>query len=200
METIITKEELSKFKKIKGEVTGDCIKNDLDFILKKEGEEGLKRVEMVMGKLGFPIDRAKLKLTDIYPLSFPVTLIVVVKRLFNYNKKDLENMGRMEAKISSTIIRLFMKYFVSFDMLANNAQKMWEEHYKIGNLRVIDHSRNKGYVHFRIENFKAHVFICHVLGGYFAGLLEMIVGKKVTVEEVKCEHRGDAYHELHLTW
>ena len=200
METIVSKEELDSIRKIKGEVTGDCIKNDLDYVFKKEGKEGLERVESVMANLGFLVNHKKLRVTDIYPVAFPITLIMVIKRLFNYSENDLEKMGRLEARISSTIIRLFMKHFISLNVLANNAQKMWGEHYKMGNISVIEQNAEKGYVYLKIENFKTHIFICHVLGGYFAGMLEVIVGKKVTVKEIKCENKGDEYHEFHFNW
>ncbi len=199
MEQIISKEELDDIKKVKGEVTGDCLKNDLDFVIKKGGKDTLRKIEETMAQSGFPIDYKKMKLTDIYPASFPVALIIIIQRMFNYNEKDLEEMGRVESKISSTIIRLFMKYFISFDMLAKNAQRIWREHYKMGDISVTDYDKN-GHVRFKIENFNTHVFICHVLRGYFAGLLEMIVGKKVTATEPKCVHKGNAYHEFLMKW
>jgi len=200
MEEIILKEELDNIKKTQGEVTGDCIKNDLDFVLKKEGKEGLKGVEDAMAKAGYPINYKKLGLTDIYPAAFPVALIIIIKRLFNYDENDLEKMGRVEARISSKMIRAFLKYFVSLSLLANNAQRMWRAHYKMGDFNVTDYDIKKGYVRFRIENFKTHVFICQVFKGYFAGFLEMIVGKKTTGEETKCTFKGDDYHEFLIKW
>jgi len=197
---MISEEELDKIKKTQGKATGDCIKNDLDFVLKKEGKEGLRRVEDAMAKLGYPINYKKLGLTDIYPAAFPVALIIIIKRLFNYDENDLEKMGRMEARISSRMIRTFLKYFISLDLLANNAQRMWRAHYKMGDFKVTGYDVKKRYVCFRIENFKTHVYTCQVLKGYFAGFLEMIVGKKTTAEETKCVHRGDEYHEFLIRW
>jgi predicted hydrocarbon binding protein len=200
MEQIISKEKLEEIKNIKGEVTGDCLKNDLNFILEKEGHEALGKIEAAMENIGYPIKHKDIKLTDIYPIAVPVALIIIIQKTFNYSEADFEEMGRVEAKISSNIIRLFMRYFISFDMAVNNVQRMWRTHYKIGNVSIPDHDRKKGYAVLRIENFKTHIFICQVLKGYFSAAVELVVGKKVTCEETKCIHKGDDYHEFLLRW
>lgn len=200
MEEIISKEKLKEIKQIRGEVTGDCLKNDLSFVLKKEGEEALKKIEEAMKEIGYPIEYKKIKLTDLYPVAAPIALIIIIQKLFNYNDNQLEEMGRMESKISSSIIRLFMKFFISLDVAAKNAQRMWKEHYKFGKLSIPEHNHKEKYVILRLEDFKTHIFICQVLRGYFSGVLEMIVGEKVVSEETKCIYRGDEYHEFIFKW
>ncbi|MCK4240082.1 MAG: hypothetical protein KAX30_00535, partial [Candidatus Atribacteria bacterium] len=63
---------MEEIKNIEGEVTGDCLKNDLDFVLKKEGKEALERVEAAMEKIGYPIKHKDIRLTDIYPVAVPI--------------------------------------------------------------------------------------------------------------------------------
>ncbi len=200
MEEIISKEKLEEIKKTKGEVTGDCLKNDLNFVLEKEGKEALEKIEEIMKGLGYPIEHKNIKLKDIYPAAVPVVLIVVIQKFFNYNDTQLEEMGKVESKISSSIIRLFMKFFISLDVAAKNAQRMWREHYKFGKLSIPEYNRKEKYAILRVEDFKTHIFICRVLKGYFSGVLEMIVGEKVTSEETKCIYRGDEYHEFLFKW
>jgi len=198
MEQIISKEELEEIKNIKGELTGEVLKNDLDFVLQKEGEGALERVKVAMENVGYPIN--DIKLTNLYPLAMGATLIIVIKKIFSYGTAELEEMGRMEAKISSHLIRIFMRYFISLSMVVNNVQRMWQEYYKVGRVSMPDYDTKKGYAIFRIENFKAHIFLCQLLGGYFAATLELIVGKKVSPQETKCVHKGDEYHEFLLKW
>ncbi len=202
MPSIISKEELEEFSKVKGNVTGACILSDLEFILRKEGEKGLKRLEDTLANLGYPLKYSEIKrnLTTLYPLTWAVVLIVTIKRLFNYNDKDLKEMGEAEAKISSLIIRLFMRYFVSFEKAAKEAPRMWREHYKVGDLKIVEHDKEKKYVVLRIENFAPHPLILKVLKGYFAGIIKMIVGKDVDSKETKSPFKGDGYCEFLLTW
>ncbi len=58
---IIPDEELKKIKEIKGEAIGASLKEDLQFILKKEGPEGLKKVEEELKKLGYSLKLAEIK-------------------------------------------------------------------------------------------------------------------------------------------
>ena len=200
MEQIISKEELDEIKKIKGEITGDCIMNDFDFILKQKGGDGLKKIEDAMAGAGYPIKRKDIKLTELYPVGADIVLVVSVGKIFNYGEKEFEKMGRTQAKISSKIIRTFMRYFISIDRVAKEGQRMWNQHYKFGEVRLPEYDEKKKYAILRIENFRTHPFICPIFKGYFADILEIIIGKDVSCEETKCVHRGDEYHEFIFKW
>ena len=58
---MIPKEEIERIKSIPGEAMGASLKEDLRFILIKEGEEGLKRVEEELEKLGYPLKHNEIK-------------------------------------------------------------------------------------------------------------------------------------------
>ena len=45
MEEIISKEKLDELMKIKGEVKGIAMRENMNFILKEEGSEGVKKLE-----------------------------------------------------------------------------------------------------------------------------------------------------------
>ena len=66
MEEIISKEEINELMSLKGEVKGTGIKTHGGFILKEEGEEGLKRLEETMVNLGYPIEFKKVRATTLY--------------------------------------------------------------------------------------------------------------------------------------
>ncbi len=200
MEKTFTEEELVELRKIEGEITGDCIMLDFDFILEQKGEKELKKIEDAMAEAGYTVNHKNIKRTALYPVGALVALDIAVSKIFNYKEKDFEKMGRTEAKISSMLIRAFMRYFVSIDMAARNAQRMWEAHYKFGNLKITEYDKKKRYAIVRIENFRTHPFLCYVFKGYIAAILEMIIGKDPVCRETKCIHRGDEYHEFILSW
>ncbi len=199
MEQIISKEELEELMRIEGETRGMSIKGEADFILKEEGEEGLKKLEETVANLGFPIKFNEVKSMDFYPLYVEAVMLVAIKKLFNYDEKKFQEMGRFESKLS-LIIKLFIKYFVSLERAIKVAPRMWRENYTVGNLKVAEFDEEKKYALLRIENFRFHPLHCQDLKGYFSGVIQMIVGKPVTCQEMKCIHRGDEYHEFLMKW
>jgi predicted hydrocarbon binding protein len=200
MEPIISKEELDKLMKLKGKLRGISFKTQADFILKKEGEEALRRLEDAMAKLGYPLKYKKIRSTDFYPLGLLAVNMIAIKSLFNYNDKKFQEMGSVEAKTSSLVIRLFMRHFCSLNMMVKEAPKMWREHYTVGNLKILKHDKEKRFVIIRLENFFCHPLVCQDLVGYFSSILQMVIGKEISCEEAKCVHRGDEYHEFLLKW
>ena len=197
MEEIITKQEFEELMKLKGETRGVGFQTEAKFILKEEGEEGLKKLENEMTRLGFPYD--KIKTMEFYPMGLLAVALVVIQRLFNYDENKFQEMGKFESK-SSLIIRLFMKYFASLERVAKESEKMWRNYYTVGNLKVTELDKDKKYVIVRIENFSLHPILCQVLIGYYVSIVKMVVKSEVTCQEVKCVHKGDEYHEFLLKW
>ena len=199
MEQVISKEEVDKLMKIKGEVRGIAIKSYANFVLKEEGKEGLKKLEEAMAKIGYPIKYRDVKLTSFYSLGLEAITLTAIKRLFNYDDKKFQEMGRFESR-TPIVIRLFMKYFVSIEMTVKKASKMWRKYFTVGNLRVVKLDREKRYAILRIENFHFIPILCENLKGYIASIIEIVIKEKTTCEETKCIHRGDEYHEFLVKW
>lgn len=197
MEEIISKEEFDELMKVKGEVRGASFKTEAEFVLKEEGKEGMEILEDVMTKLGHPYK--EIKMMDFYPLGLEAVMLLAIQRLFNYDDKKFQEMGRTEAKVSF-IIRLFMKYFVSIDKVLKEVSKMWRKYYTVGDLKVTELNEEERYVILRLENFCLHPILCQSLIGYFPSVLQMVVGGETSCEETKCVFRGDDYHEFLLKW
>ncbi len=197
MEQIISKEELEEFKKIKGEVKGVALKENMEFILKEEGRGNLEKLEKILADFGCPITYKNLKEMIFYPLWYDAVLLTVIERLFNYDDKKFQEMGRFEPKISF-IIRIFMKYFISLERAAREAPKIWRQTFTVGDLEVVKLDESSGVL--RLQNYRLVPVQCQVLKGYFASVLGMVVGGKVECEEIKCVFKGDEYHEFLLKW
>ncbi|MBZ9572269.1 hypothetical protein KJA15_02990 [Patescibacteria group bacterium] len=200
MEQIISKEEFNELMKIEGEVKEEPLKTTLEFVLKEKGKEGLKKLEDTMAKLGYPIKYQEIRSRDLYPIGLMAITLLVIKRLFNFNEEKFREMGRFEAKISSLIIRVFMKFFVSLERMAKATPKMWKRHFTVGDLKTIELNKEKRYAILRLKNFRLHPLHCQALIGYFSSVVEMIVRSKATCEETKCPFRGDEYHEFLVKW
>ncbi len=200
MAQIISKEELEKLMKIKGEIRGVALKEVERFVREKEGEEGLKKLEKTMAELGYPIKYNEIKSMGFYKLSLKAILLITVKRLFNYSDEKFQEMGKFETKSSPMALRLFARYFISLDTAVKAVQKMWRVYYSTGILKVIELNKKEKYAILRLEDFRLIPPHCENLKGYFSGVLEMIIKQDVTCEETKCVYKGDKYHEFLMKW
>ncbi len=199
MEKIITKELVEKIMKTEGETRAISIKGDLEFILYKKGEEGLKKIEDELEKFGYPIKYKSLEDMSFYPVGLEALVFLASEKFFNFGEEDFIEMGKFNSKVS-LIVRLFMKYFVSLDSMAKEAPKFWRKYYTNGNLSIVEFNKEKKYAIAKIENFELCPSHCYTLKGYFLSVVKMILGRPISCEETKCTFRGDKYHEFKITW
>ena len=199
MPEVISKEEFNELINLKGELRGGGIKAYGDFILKEKGEEGLKKLEETIAKLGFPIKFRELRTMEFFPVGLEAIILLAIQRLFDYDDKKFQEIGGFEPK-SSLILRLFMKYFASIDMVAKQTPSLWKEHFTFGDCKVIELNKEKRYIVLRIENFRLHPLHCQNLIGYLSTVVQMVTKSQTTCQETKCVFRGDEYHEFLLKW
>ena len=199
MEQIISKEELNRLMNIKGEVRGLALKSHGEFIVKEKDEQGLKELESKMMELGCPIDHKELGVMNFYPISTEAIALLMIKGLFNFDDQKFREMGIFSSK-TSLIMKLFIKYFISINVMVKQASKMWKEYYTVGNLETVEFNKEKKYLVLRLENFNVHPLHCLHLEGYFSSIVKMIVKAPVICNETKCVHLGDRYHEFLLKW
>ncbi len=196
----LTKEIAQKLQKeIKGEIRGVGLRSDWEYILHKNGEEGIKKLERKMSQLGIPLRFREIKDMEFYPLSWDTISILAIKDVFGYSDEDLREMGSMAAKFS-ILLRIFLKYFVSLSLVTKQAPKMWKNYYTIGSLEVAELNEKDGYVRIILKDFNVHPVYCSILPGYFIKIASMVVGKEVESEELQCSFKGAPYHEFKLSW
>jgi len=195
---IINKKITDELMKIKGEARGIIFKTDGEYILREKGREALEKVEKEMARLGHPIRYEQIQGMAFYPIGLRALSLIVIKKILDFNKKEIEQMGRAAPK-ASLIMKFFMKYFVSIKILAKQAPKMWKEHYTVGELDAEVHEKEKC-ITLRLKGLNLHPLFCIYLAGYFATTAQMTVKGPVVPEETKCTFKGDKYHEFLLKW
>jgi predicted hydrocarbon binding protein len=199
MEPVISKEEFDKLMEIEGKARGLAIKEPINFIFKKEGADGLKKLEDTITNLGYPLKLEKIKMMSFYPIGLYGVILLTVKKLFNYSDKEFQEMGKVASKLSA-LVRVFMKYLVSLEKIVRTIPKYWKRYFTVGAAKLVELNEEKKYMILRIENFSYLPLHCQVLKGYFSGVIQMVVGDRVTCEETKCPFRGDEYHEFLVKW
>lgn len=196
---MLTKKQADKIVELKGETRGVNLKIDLDFIIEKKDQPGLKKVENKMKELGHPLEYRKIKTMDFYPIGMEVLMLLVIEEVFNFGEQELKEMGTAVVKFS-LLMKVFLKYLGSLSLIAKQIPGIWQDHYTIGDLEMSDFSDKKRYVVLREKNFKIDPIYCKIHKGYFIKVAEMVVKKPVTSKETKCMFKGDSYHEFLLTW
>lgn len=197
----LTKEIAVKLMEAKGQVKGEVFKTDREYILKEKGEEGLKRLEKELEKLGYPIKYRKINATGFYPVGLRAISLLMIKKIFEFDNKKIEEIGVFATKVS-LVVRLFVKYFFSTKkFLLEKAPKMWRTHWTEGDLIATEVNEEKKYAVVQLKNFNLCPAYCYYLRGYFTGILHLTTGSsQITCEEVKCFFRGDEYHEYRVEW
>lgn len=191
--------EIEEVKKTNAQMRGSAFLQDLEFIRKREGEEGIKKLQDLIAKFGYELDFKKIKPKESYPLWIGTAMIFAIKRLFNYGDKEFEEMGRYNAK-TNFFARLLIRYMVSLDAAGRMVSSNWRKYFSVGNLENPEYSNERRYSILRLYDFPSPPEFCSLLRGYFAATTEMIVGKNATCEETKCTNKGDSYHEFKITW
>jgi len=195
----MSKEEFKELMNIKGLSRGLVLKPSLEFILEKEGKESLKKVEKIITDLGYPLKHNKINGMNFYPAGLKAVVLVIMKRLFNYDDNRFQELGKFSAKLP-LLIRVFFRTFLTFKKMERNVEKMWRAFFTFGDLKMKELNREKGYLILRLENFNFHPLECQPLVGIFSTFYKIMINKEITCEETKCIYRGDEYHEFLIKW
>ena len=184
---------------IKGECRQENIKVDWEYVINKYGGDGLKKLEDKMTEIGYPLKYKEIKPMNFCPIGLETISMLAIRDVFRLDDKDLEEMGA-EATKFSLLMRVFFKYFVSLQMVADEIPKMWLKHYTLGNVEMPEYNVDKKYVVLRVKDFNVHPIFCIVFKGYFSKVAEMVIKSRVITEEVKCTFKGGEYHEYLIKW
>lgn len=199
MEQLISKEEVKELISIEGYARGVSLKDYGSYVLAEKGQKGLDKLEAVLKETGHPLNFKDVKAMNFYPLGLEGMILLGIVRIFNMNDEDIREMAVHQAKVS-LLIRLFAKYFFSVKTVASVVPRMWDTFYSIGKAWAPQIDEGKREVVLMIEGFRLVPSHCIYFSGYFAGVLQMVVGKKVSCIETKCIYKGDDHHEFLLKW
>jgi len=193
-------EQAEELKKIPGNVKGEVFNTFIPYIRKKEGEEGLRKVMERLRELGCEFDDKEINSFQMYPNYLGALFIVIPHEIFDWTEDDVFEMG-YEAPRRSFIIKMLLKYLVSVEKLFQEASTYWEKHFDFGSLEAAELNQEEGYMIVRIHGYHFHPLVCTFHAGYFKGVVGFCVKEKeLSVEETKCNHRGDDYHEFIIRW
>lgn len=201
MEEILTKETAKKLMEIKGEIRGIVFKTDVTFILKEKGEEGLKKLEAEMERLGYPFKYNAIKTSEFYPIGLRIISLLLIKQIFGFSEEKIEEMGSLAIKFSP-LLRIITKLFLNFEKIFfSRGPELFKKILRVGEIIpvIIDTKKKEAII--RFKDLDLHPIYCRYLKGGLSSFFKVATGvQTITCQETKCTFQGDEYHEFLLKW
>ena len=198
----LTKQTAEQLMLIKGEARGAHFQNDAEFVLKEKGEQGLKKVEQEIKKIGYSIEYNKIDPFAFYPVGLRIISLLAIKKAFDWPNKKIEELGSYAMKVS-WIIRLFMKYFFSVEKVLEEAQQTWSKYFNIGQLEIKEFNQAEKKIILKIKDFNLHPVYCYCLKGVFAEIGRMAIKPETIIcQEIECSfNKGEKNaHYFLIKW
>ena len=184
-----------------GNVKGETILNNIDYIKGEEGDDVVNAIFEEMKKISYPLEFDKINQHKWYQESYNVLINLIMKNSFLWKDDDIFNSGRGAAKISF-FLRTMIRHLVSPTALANKASSYWGKQLDFGSLNVVEANENDKKMIIRVEGYNKSSASCIYQAGYFFELIGYSLKdtKNLQIEETKCIYAGDSFHEYTITW
>jgi predicted hydrocarbon binding protein len=197
----LDKENLDKLLKEEGETKGVVFETDRIFVIKKAGEEGLRKVEEKIKELGYPIDYRNPRTEEWIPVGLRIISLLVIKDVLGFDDATIREMGRSAPNVS-TFIRFFLHHLFSVKKILDMAPSLWSKHFRnFGEAENIKADEEGRETILRLKGAKGHPIFHLYLEGYFEKVVSLgIKGKNIKTKETKCIFRGDPYCEYTTHW
>ncbi len=195
---VITKEEIEKILQKKGDVRGVVFQTDANYILQKEKEEGLQKVEEKLKEWGVTLRYEEIKPMAWYPVAWRTLSILAIREALEWSDEEIREMGKNAPKIS-IIVKLFFKLFPDIEKFAEQVPKYWRKHYTVGELEVTKLDKEGKVIALHMKNFTFHPAQCKYYEGYFEQTVQLTRPKDsvVTCKEIQCSFRDNVSYEAY---
>ncbi len=193
-------EDIRQLMAKEGNVKGEVLRGDLEYVKNKMGEEGLRKVENRMAEMGYPLRLEEIKSFEDRKEAQAVLIYIICREIFGWGEEEIAKMGEDAAK-TSFIVKALLKYFVSIQRVLSETPNFWARHHDFGELEPIEADEEKKHLIIRVKGYDFHPLACAYHRGYFLSVARLsIKGKNIAIEETECVHRGGKYHEYKVTW
>lgn len=198
-EILELKSDADQIMSIPGNTKGNSLKTDAEFIVSRQGQQGLSELEEALALLGYPITYHDIRGFDWHPEAQAVLGIFVAMKLFSWEEDDLFDMG-YAAPATSLIVKMLMR-FVSVEATFRQAPSVWGRHYDFGTFETVEFKKDKNEIVFRVADYPFFDYMDPYFDGFLTKTLELVTASSaVEVERFACEKEIETCREYKGTW
>jgi len=196
---MLSEDEIERIEETPGEIIGASLKEDIGFLIRKEGEKGVKRVEEELERIGHPLQLKKIKTFHWYPFYFTFFIHAINKDLFQWNDEDFRENGRLSAKLS-VVLKIGIKYFISIERTLKHVNKAWRMYCTVGEV-TSDYHQDEHLIIITFTGFTGHPTFCRSLEGFAWQVFAYhLPTDNLVVKEIECPFSGGSAHRFELKW
>lgn len=201
MESIISKQIAEELMKMEGKARGLSIKGDIEYIIHKEGKEGLKRLEEEMERLGYPFKYEEIKITKFYPIGLRAVTLLVMKKILGFSDDKIREIGAESLKFSPVIRFLMPIFALNTKEFVERTPSFWGKFSTIGTIVILVVDEKNKKIRGQLKDIKVHPIIGLYIEGLFAALIKIVTGSKEAVcKAIKSPFRGDDFYEFEINY
>jgi predicted hydrocarbon binding protein len=195
------KKTIERLKSLEGNIRGCCLKSMVDALLEAKEEKFLPAIQQKLTEYGFEEDLRKIGALKWYPVAFIIASIFSFYEVLNWEESDIKEAGRNCPNSSAQILFRLSVYTISFEKVFQKLSYFWQKLVGLGELESVELNEEEKYGIVRIKKFPIHPLYCVFIKGFGEGFGKLLIkSEKVSVEETKCIHKGDKYHEFVVRW
>jgi hypothetical protein len=148
-----------------------------------------------MVDLGYSLKYEEIEKYQWYPVQMDALFLILSKEIFNWGEKEMWEWGRWAAK-THFLTKMMIKYFVSKELLAKNANKSWRKYYTRGEL-IFTFKEKEGKV--ELKDFVIHPDHLSYLTGYLYQIASLVMPpENLKLEPIKTSDLD--HHFFQLSW
>lgn len=182
---------------MEGNCKGAIFRGNIEYVTKKFGKLGLEKLMEDMKEKRHRLDLSNIIDGNWYPMDARLQFLKSTVELFGLDEAQILELGRSGFK-QSAIIQIYLKVAGSPKKICKFGPKVWSHNYDTGRLEA-EYGGPEG-TYFRIYDFKGVPLLCTYLIGFYTMAYETVGAKDVIVDEPRCIHKGDEFHEFRIKW
>ena len=196
----LLQKEIPELMKTEGEERAADIKYSVEYVKKKEGENGFNDLLKELKKYGFKLpDLRDLSSMNWVPRFLDSVFLVGIFRFFDWSERDVFEMGE-GAVSSSPTFKIFLKWFSSVENTVKKVAERWNKYFTKGSVDILELDKNKKQCLFEIKDFEIHPIAVIYLRGVFTKILEFASGSKSVNLEYMENISKYKYHKFKAKW
>ncbi len=199
---MITKEEIQKISQKNGDARGVVFQTDADYIMGREGKDGLKKLEGQLKDWGIGLNYQEVAPMSWIPVAWRAIHLLAIKEVFAWSDDDIRKMGENAPRVS-IVVKLFFKLFPDIGKFAAQIPHYWAKHYTVGSLEVVKLDKENKEMILHLKDFAFHPILCKYLEGYFETATKLTRSKDsvVTTKELQCSFRDNIPYQVYqIKW